>query len=87
MFTMREVTLKGCRKATKPGQHASGFKVSATVTLEPTGDFSRVTALEVTGAKDPSWGRFTQCVVGGVQDAVFDTVASTSNFALHIDVP
>jgi len=87
MFDMREVTLKGCRKATKPGQHQAGFKVSATVTLEPTGPFSRVTAVEVTGATDPSWERFTQCVVGGVQDAVFEAVASTSNFALHMDVP
>jgi len=87
MFTMREVTLKGCRKATKPGQHEAGFKVSATVTLETLDAFSHVRAITVTGAKDPSWDRFTQCVIGGVQDAVFEATTTTSNFALHIDVP
>ena len=87
MFVMREVTLKGCRKATKPGQHDAGFRVSATVTLETVDAYSHVRAIEIAGAEAPSWDRFTQCVVGGVQDAVFQPTESTSNFALHMDVP
>ena len=87
MFTMREVTLKGCRKATNPGQHDAGFKVMATVERSNAGDFSHGRAISVANATAASWDRFTQCVVGGVQDAVFEPVTKEGNFALHMDVP
>ena len=55
--------------------------------LETAGAFAHVRSIDVQGASDPSWDRFTQCVVGGVQDAVFEPGGATSNFALHMEVP
>ena len=86
MFHMRAVTLKGCRKLSKPGDHVAGFRTLIQVNLETTGGFSRVSQITVDGAEGEAWNTFASCVAGGVQDAVFEP-SETSNFTLHINVP
>jgi len=84
LLETRKVSLELCRKATRTVFEADQESYEVSMTLTRKGDWSHPSHFHVV---HPEAEAYERCVVGGLQDAVFEvSSAPTSNFVLHFDL-
>jgi hypothetical protein len=84
LLETRKVSLELCRKATRTVFETAQESFEVSMTLTRRGDWSHPSNFSVTHQEA---GAYERCVVGGLQDAVFEASSEpTSNFVLHFDL-
>lgn len=84
LLETRKVSLELCRKATRTVFESGQESFEVSMTLTRRGDWSHPSHFTVTQQEAAA---YEQCVVGGLQDAVFEASSeATSNFVLHFDL-